>query len=82
MEWQVVEARKKLSHILALAHSEGPQFITKRGDRDAVLISIDMYEGLRPAKSFKDMLRAFPKAENEDAEDVFAREGNKRDLPF
>ena len=42
-EWQLQEAKNKLSHVLNLAMHNEPQIITLRGKQAAVLISIDSY---------------------------------------
>lgn len=42
-EWQLQEAKNKFSQVVNLALNEGPQIITLRGKKTAVLISIDEY---------------------------------------
>jgi prevent-host-death family protein len=45
--WQVQEAKTKLSEVIERASREGPQTITKHGKARAVLISIDDYEAMK-----------------------------------
>ncbi len=42
-EWQLQEAKNKFSQVVNLALHEGPQVITLRGKKTAVLISIEEY---------------------------------------
>lgn len=42
--WQLQEAKAKLSEVIASAHSSGPQIITRRGVKEAVIVSMDEYE--------------------------------------
>jgi len=39
--WSVAEAKARLSELLALAVSDGPQAITRRGREIAVVVSVD-----------------------------------------
>ena len=56
MSWQLADAKNRLSEVVNLAISEGPQFVTRRNDR-VVIISIAEYEKLTTTgKSFKDFL--------------------------
>ena len=45
-EWQLQEAKNKLSEVINLALSSGPQLITRHGERTAVLLSYSEYERL------------------------------------
>ena len=81
MNWQLVEAKSKLSEVLSLAHTEGPQIITKRGVPDAVVLSVEDYEKLNPSTSFKDWLLAIPQAPSDETTDPFERgTGAARDV--
>ncbi|MEM8610644.1 MAG: type II toxin-antitoxin system Phd/YefM family antitoxin [Cyanobacteria bacterium P01_H01_bin.105] len=73
MNWQLVEAKSKLSEVLNRAHLEGPQVITKRGVPDAVVISVEDYAKLKPAGSFKDWLLNMPQASDTEEDDIFER---------
>ncbi len=60
-EWQLQEAKNKLSHVLNLAMHNEPQIITLRGKQAAVLISIDSYIKLiRSTSSLSEFFRQSP----------------------
>ena len=56
--WQVQEAKAKFSEFLDKALHEGPQVVTKRGVKTAVLVPFDEWERLqkRARPSLKDLL--------------------------
>ncbi len=45
-EWPVQEAKARFSEFLDSAESRGPQVVTKRGEKKAVLVSIREWERL------------------------------------
>lgn len=45
-EWQIQEARNKLSKVIEEALHSGPQIITRRGEKTAVLLSFEEYRRL------------------------------------
>ena len=45
--WQLHEAMNKLSEVIALALDQGPQVITRRGEKTVVILSYSEYEKLR-----------------------------------
>ena len=45
--WQIQEAKNNLSEVITLAIKQGPQLITKHGEKAAVVISYYEYEKLR-----------------------------------
>lgn len=47
MEWQLQDAKNQFSKVVQKARQEGPQEITVRGERAAVLLSADDYDALR-----------------------------------
>jgi prevent-host-death family protein len=60
-EWQLREAKARLSELIKKAASEGPQRITVRGKPAAVLISEPEYQRLRRRKpSFVELMRSSP----------------------
>ncbi len=60
-QWQVQEAKARLSDLLRDAQKSGPQEITVRGRPAAVVLSREAYDVLRGAKpSFVDFMRASP----------------------
>ena len=50
MNWQLQEAKNKLSKVIELAVKKGPQVITKRGKKEVVVISFDEYERVKKKK--------------------------------
>lgn len=44
--WQVQEAKSRLSELIDVADTEGPQVITKHGSEKAVVLSISDYRSL------------------------------------
>lgn len=57
--WQVQEAKARFSELMRDATESGPQTITVRGRRAAVVLSADDYDRLkRPELSTREFLRA------------------------
>jgi len=48
--WQIQDAKNKLSEVIAHALKQGPQLITKHGEKTAVVISYAEYENLRKSQ--------------------------------
>ncbi|MDD9948486.1 MAG: type II toxin-antitoxin system Phd/YefM family antitoxin [candidate division Zixibacteria bacterium] len=65
-EWQVQEAKAKFSELLETSREDGPQVVTKRGVKTAVLVSIETWERMeRSARlGLKDLLLS-PEARTE-----------------
>ena len=62
-EWQLQEAKARFSALVREAAEDGPQTITVRGRRAAVLLSAGDYDRLkRPKPSLAAFLRASPLA--------------------
>ncbi len=61
--WQVQEAKARFSELMRDAASNGPQAITVRGRRTAVVLSVHDYDRLnRPQSSLTEFLRTSPLA--------------------
>lgn len=60
--WQLQDAKAKLSEVIATAKEQGPQVITQRGVKTAVIVPFDEWE--RSAQAHKptllDILRSGP----------------------
>ncbi|OJW27918.1 MAG: hypothetical protein BGO49_05835 [Planctomycetales bacterium 71-10] len=68
MTWNLAEAKNKLSEVVNLALTEGPQTITRRKD-SVVVISAEKYAELTGRRqSFKDFLMSGPSFEGLDLE--------------
>ncbi len=50
MEWQLQDAKNQFSKVVQKARNEGPQEITVRGERAAVLLSANDYDALRAGR--------------------------------
>lgn len=46
MEWSLQDAKNRFSEVVKLARSEGPQIVTLRGARAAVVVSAETYDKL------------------------------------
>ncbi|HXM45566.1 MAG TPA: type II toxin-antitoxin system prevent-host-death family antitoxin [Bryobacteraceae bacterium] len=58
MEWQLAEAKNRLSEVVNRALAEGPQFVRRRNDA-VVIVSCREYEKLTGKRlSFKEFLTA------------------------
>lgn len=61
MQWQIQEAKNKLSEVINLAVKEGPQKITRHGKELAVLLSTKAYQRLQGRKqSLADFFQQSP----------------------
>ncbi len=62
--WKLQDAKAKFSKIVNDALKIGPQFVTRRGQKAVVIVSVEDYEELVSNKpSFKDFLLNCPKLE-------------------
>jgi len=68
-QWQVQEAKTRLSEVIEDAHSHGPQIITRHGQERAVVLSIADYRALTAHKpDLKEYLLGGPKVDGFDVE--------------
>ena len=59
--WQIQDAKNKLSEVIQLALSQGPQLITRHGEKTVVVVSYVEYEKLRKSQSkLSEFFRASP----------------------
>lgn len=60
-EWQLQDAKNRFSEVVNLAISTGPQLVTRRGERTAVVLSFSDYEKLCKAHGrLSDFFRESP----------------------
>ena len=60
-QWQLQEAKARLSEVIKSAHTDGPQQVTVHGRPSAVIISAEEYEAMKKARpGFVEMMRASP----------------------
>ncbi|MBY4607891.1 type II toxin-antitoxin system Phd/YefM family antitoxin [Rhizobium sp. 9T] len=50
MEWQLQDAKNRFSKLVQKARDEGPQVVTLRGERTAVVLSARDYDALRTGR--------------------------------
>ena len=48
--WQIQDAKNKLSEVIARAQKNGPQLITRHGEKAVVVVSYAEYERLRKSQ--------------------------------
>lgn len=84
MEWQLQDAKNQFSKVVQKARHEGPQEITVRSARTAVVLSIRDYDALRAGRpSLIDDLLGGPTWEDELADAVESRvKTPSRDVAF
>ena len=64
--WKLQDAKSQFSKVVEHALKSGPQYVTRRGSKAVVVLSVIDYEKLISSKlSFKDFLLSCPKM-NED----------------
>ncbi len=60
-DWQLQDAKNRLSEVVKRAREEGPQTVTVRGKRAAVVLSANAYDSLvRSRKPLKEYLLEGP----------------------
>jgi len=64
--WQLQDAKARFSEFLDAAIKKGPQVVTRRGIEAAVLVPMEEWRRLQPARypSVKDLLLSGPRFEN------------------
>jgi prevent-host-death family protein len=60
MTWNLADAKNRLSEVVNLALSQGPQTITRREDTVVVIAAAEYEELLGKRQSFKDFLMSGP----------------------
>ena len=84
MEWQLQDAKNKFSKVVQKAQQEGPQVVTLRGERAAVVLSARDYDALRANRpSLVDDLLSDPTWDDELVETITQRAKTpSRDIAF
>jgi len=60
-QWQLQDAKARLSEVIKSAQDEGPQQVTVRGKPSAVIISVTEYEALKKQRpGFVSFMQASP----------------------
>jgi prevent-host-death family protein len=74
MNWHLQDAKNNFSKVVQRARSEGPQTVTLRGERAAVVISAEEYDRLAgKKKSLVEHLLTGPGWDEEFAEEINRR---------
>lgn len=74
MEWQLQDAKNRFSELVQRARREGPQIVTLRGERAAVVLSAEDYDQLKADRpSLVDHLLSGPAWPDDLAEAVNTR---------
>lgn len=64
--WQIQDAKNKLSEVIARAQKNGPQLITRHGEKAVVVVSYAEYERLRKSQGkLSEFFKSSPLAEIE-----------------
>jgi prevent-host-death family protein len=84
MEWQLQDAKNHFSKLVQSAKTEGPQVVTLRGERTAVVLSARDYDALQKNRpTLVDHLLSGPSWDDELAEAVTTRaKSPSRDVGF
>lgn len=60
-QWQLQDAKARLSELIKSAQAEGPQQVTVRGKPSAVIISVEEFEAMKVQRPrFIDLMRSSP----------------------
>jgi prevent-host-death family protein len=84
MDWPLQDAKNRFSEVVQRARREGPQTVTLRGERAAIVLSASDYDALTANRpSLVDDLLAGPAWDDELAEPIGDRaKSPSRDLDF
>ena len=84
MDWQLQDAKNQFSKLVQSARTQGPQIVTVRGERAAVVLSAADYDALRASRpTLVDRLLSGPTWDQELVDAVSQREKNPgRDIEF
>lgn len=55
-DWPLAEAKAKFSELIGCAEESGPQYVTKRGKRAAVVVPIDEFERMAGKKPYRNAI--------------------------
>ena len=84
MDWQLQDAKNQFSKLVQSARTQGPQIVTVRGERTAVVLSAEDYDALRASRpTLVDHLLSGPTWDQELVDAVSQREKTPgRDIAF
>lgn len=74
MDWNLQDAKNQFSKVVRLARSEGPQTVSLRGERAAVVLSAEEFDRLTgQTESFVDHLLSGPAWDDDVIEEIDRR---------
>lgn len=74
MNWHLQDAKNNLSKVIRMARTDGPQTVTLRGERTAVILSAEEYDRMaKRRKTIVEYLLTGPAWDDEFAEEVDRR---------
>ena len=84
MDWQLQDAKNQFSKLVQIARTHGPQIVTVRGERTAVVLSAEDYDALRANRpTLVDHLLSGPTWDQELVDAVSQRQKTpSRDVAF
>ena len=84
MDWQLQDAKNQFSKLVQSARTQGPQIVTVRGERTAVVLSAEDYDALRANRpTLVDHLLSGPTWDQELVDAVSQRQKTPgRDIAF
>jgi prevent-host-death family protein len=84
MEWQLQDAKNQFSKVIQKAKFEGPQVVTLRGERTAIVLSAKDYDALKAGRpTLVDDLLAAPPWDDSFTDSISARgRSSSRGLKF
>jgi len=84
MDWQLQDAKNQFSKLVQSARTQGPQIVTVRGERAAVVLSAEDYDALRANRpTLVDHLLSGPIWDQEFVDAISQREKTPgRDIAF
>ncbi|TDR93885.1 type II toxin-antitoxin system Phd/YefM family antitoxin [Enterovirga rhinocerotis] len=84
MVWALQDAKNQFSEVVRRARAEGPQTVTLRGERAAVILSAEDFDALKAGRpSIVDTLLAGPDWDEGLIEDITKRSSApSRDVPL
>jgi len=66
--WTLRDAKAKLSEVIKRAHSEGPQRVSVRGEREVVIVAAEEYRRLKGEESGQALIDALADSPLRDVE--------------
>jgi len=59
--WKLQDAKARFSEVVERALRDGPQIVTRHGERAVVIVAYRDFVGAEPGQDFKDFLMSIPR---------------------